>query len=478
MLYIFLIIYSIIIISIGVLVGKESSEFENYFLAGKSLSWKSFGLTMSATWFGASSILVLTDESFRNGVSSIWIMTIPSLLTLFLFYLFSDKIRKSNIFSIPEILKNSYGKFFQFIASITIFFYLLLLSSSQAVALGKIIEDFSGLDYKVSLISGIIFVFLYSFRGGLISVVRTDFLQLFTVFLGLLLIIISLTLIAEKNGITFDSQSVPKDFFNPFKNLSYSLIITFSFTLAWFISPVAWQRIVASKSDGDAKKGLLLTSLLLFLLFSLPISIGIFERFILANKPSYELIIFVILNNQLNRIFSAIAFLAIFSAVVSTLDSILNVSAMTLTSDIGKVIFKGKILKGRLSLTISTFFTLLFSIPLEEILLGLGLSSQFLVCGLFVPLIFSMVLKRTPEIAGIFSLFSGLFYSMASYLKSGLGLKIPIPFWPQSTPLGILISLFFFLLGIGIDRIKKGFKPSLPNNSYFSPSLEPYSSSK
>ncbi len=463
MLCIFLIIYSVIIISIGLFVGKESSEFKNYFLAGKSLSWKSFGLTMSATWFGASSILVLTDESFENGVSSIWIMTIPTLLTLSLFYFFSDKIRKLNIFSIPEILRDSYGKIFQFITSITIFFYLLLLSSSQAVALGKIIKGFISLDYKVSLLAGIIFVFLYSFRGGLISVVRTDFFQLFMVFLGLFLIIISLTTIAEKSVVPLDFKRLPQDFFNPFKDLNSNFFITFSFTIAWFISPVVWQRIVASKSDEDAKKGLILTSFLLFLLFSLPASIGIFERFILIDKPSGELITFI-LNNQLNPILRVIAFLTIFSAIVSTLDSILNVSAMTLSSDIGKVIFKGKIIDGRSSLAISSFLTLLFSLPLKDILIALGLSSQILACGLFVPLIFSMVLKNPPAISGILSLFAGFLYSMASYFKSGLGFGIPIPSWPQSVPLGIIVSYIFFFSGMIIDRIKKKAKELNPRS--------------
>jgi SSS family solute:Na+ symporter len=182
MFYLFLAIYSIIILTIGFLIRKGSKDFKEYFLAGRTLSWRSFSLTMSATWFGATSIIVLIDESFLKGLGSIWVMIIPTLMTLSLFVIFSDKIRRSNFVSIPEILKNSYGNFFHFISSITIFFYLLLLSSSQAVALGKVISNFINLDFEFSLILGVTFVFLYSFRGGLLSVVRTDFFQLFMVF--------------------------------------------------------------------------------------------------------------------------------------------------------------------------------------------------------------------------------------------------------------------------------------------------------
>lgn len=454
MLYTFLIIYSIIILLIGVIVPKRVADFENYFLAGKSLSWKSFSLTLSATWFGASSILVLTKEAFLNGVSSIWIMIVPTLLTLSLFYIFSGRIRRAGVFSIPEILKKSYGGFFQFIASITIFFYLLLLSSSQAIALGKMVNEFLSLNYKISLIAGLGFVFLYSFRGGMISVVRTDFFQLFLVFLGLSIIIFTLVTIANDSGFSLFSERIPSDFFNPFKNIKSNLLITFSFTLAWFISPVVWQRIVSSKTDKDAKIGILLTSFLLLLLFALPTLIGIFERFFFSNRLSEELVV-IILNNQLSQIFRIIGFLAIISAIVSTLDSILNVSAMTLSNDIGRVILKNKIIAGRISLAISTFLTLIFSLPLKEILLALGLSSQIIVCGLFVPLLFSIIFKNLPPVSGILSLFSGFLYSLGSYLKSGIGLKIPIPSWPESALLGIFISFLFFLMGVIFDGMKK-----------------------
>lgn len=454
MLYTFLIIYSIIILLIGIIVPKRVVDFENYFLAGRSLSWKSFSLTLSATWFGASSILVLTKESFLNGLSSIWIMIIPTLLTLSFFYIFSGKIRRAGVFSIPEILKKSYGGFFQFITSITIFFYLLLLSSSQAIALGIVINELLSLDYKISLIAGLGFVFLYSFRGGLISVVRTDFFQLFLVFLGLSTIIFTLITVANASGFYFSSEKLPLNFFDPFKNIKSNLLITFSFTLAWFISPVVWQRIVSAKTDKDAKIGLLLTSFLLLLLFALPTLIGIFERFIISDRLSGELVV-IILNNQLNQIFRIIAFLAIISAIVSTLDSILNVSAMTLSNDIGRVILKNKIIAGRISLAISTFLTFIFSLPQKEILLALGLSSQILVCGLFVPLLSSIIFKNLPHLSGILSLLSGFLYSLMSYLKSGIGLKIPIPSWPESAPLGVFISFIFFLLGIIFDGMKK-----------------------
>lgn len=441
MFYLFLAIYSTIILIIGFLIRKGSTDFKEYFLAGKSLSWKSFSLTMSATWFGATSIVILTEQSFLNGLASIWIMILPTLLTLSIFSFFSNKIRKSNFISIPDILKNSYGNLFHFISSITIFFYLLLLSSSQAVALGKVISNFINLGYEFSLVLGLIFVFLYSFRGGLLSVVRTDFLQLFMVFFGLTLVILSYS------GTHLNSENIPPKFFSPFKDLKTNLLITFSFTLSWFISPVVWQRIVASKSDRDARIGLILTSFLLLLLFSLPSLIGIFERFIVMSKPSGELINFI-LNNQLNPTIRTISFLAIVSAVISTLDSILNVSAMTLASDIGKKILKDKIISGRISLAISTLITILFSLPLREILLALGLSSQILVCGLFVPLIFSMILRESPKISGLLALFSGFIYSLLSYFKSGLGLNLPIPPWPESVPFGIFISFLFFLAGI------------------------------
>lgn len=444
MIYIFLIIYSILILLTGLLI-KKRIGFEEYFLAGRSLNWVSFSLTLTATWFGASSIIVLTQESFINGLSSIWIMIVPTLLTIYIFLIFSNKIRSSNAFSIPEILRESYGDFFHFFSSIVIFFYLLLLSSSQAVALGKLVSEFFSLDYRLAVIFGVLFVFIYSFQGGLISVIRTDFIQLSLIFIGLFLITFFI-FFNSPSKISYFSTLSSYEFFNPFKNFSKNILITISFTLAWFISPVVWQRIYSAKSDKDARKGLLFSSFLLLILFFLPTWIGITERLIISQPFPDELITFI-LKHQLRNYLRIIAFIAIVSAIISTLDSIMNVSAMTLSTDIGMAILKGRKINGKFSLFLSTILIVIISIPLKNVLLALGLSSQILVCGLTVPLFFALFLKKPPVFSGILSLIVGFLYGLLSYLKNSYGLRIPIPQWPESFILGVIISLLFFIFG-------------------------------
>lgn len=453
MIYIFLTIYFILILFTGLLIKRRKIGFEEYFLAGRAINWVSFSLTLTATWFGASSVIVLTHESFINGLSSIWIMIIPTLLTIYIFLIFSNKIRSSNASSIPEILRKSYGDFFYFFSSIVIFFYLLLLSSSQAVALGKLISDFFSLDYRLAVIFGVLFVFLYSFRGGLISVIRTDFIQLFLVFIGLSVIIFFI-LFNFPSGISCFSTLFSYEFFNPFKNFDKNILITISFTIAWFISPVVWQRIYSAKSDKDARKGLLFSSFLLLLLFFLPTWIGMSERLIISQPPSHELITFI-LQNQLKNSAKIVAFIAILSAIISTLDSIMNVSAMTLSSDIGKAILKGKAINGKFSLFLSTILIVIISIPLKNVLLALGLSSQILVCSLTVPLFFTLFFKKPPVLSGILSLIAGFLYGLLSYLKSSYGLKIPIFQWPESSIFGVIISFIFFIFGWFFDLKKQ-----------------------
>lgn len=452
MIYIFLIIYSILILLTGLLI-KKRIGFEEYFLAGRSLNWVSFSLTLTATWFGASSIIVLTHESFINGLSSIWIMIVPTLLTIYIFLIFSNKIRSSNAFSIPEILRESYGDFFHFFSSIVIFFYLLLLSSSQTVALGKIVSEFFSIDYRLAVIFGVLFVFIYSFHGGLISVIRTDFIQLSLIFIGLFLITFFI-LFNSPSKISYFSTLSSYELFNPFKNFSKNILITISFTLAWFISPVVWQRIYSAKSDKDARKGLLFSSSLLLILFFLPTWIGITERLIISQPFPDELITFI-LKHQLRNYLRIIAFIAIVSAIISTLDSIMNVSAMTLSTDIGMAILKGRKINGKFSLFLSTILIVIISIPLKNVLLALGLSSQILVCGLTVPLFFALVLKKPPVFSGILSLIGGFLYGLLSYLKNSYGLRIPIPQWPESFILGVIISLLFFIIGYFFDLKKQ-----------------------
>jgi len=176
--FLFLIAYLVILLIVGLVFTKRMRNLEDFFLASRDLSGSWVFLTLVASWIGATSLLVSVDEAYRDGVSSFWVMGVPALLTVLIFFLFLARpIRQLSILTLPDLVELRYGRTVRHLASLLIIWYMILLASSQMVALGNFLQVFLHTSYISCLMIGTIVVLFYSVLGGFSSVVFTDGLQ-------------------------------------------------------------------------------------------------------------------------------------------------------------------------------------------------------------------------------------------------------------------------------------------------------------
>ena len=159
---------------------------EAFFLASRSLPASLVLLSLTASWFGATSILVTTDQAYRSGVSAFWLVGVPAVATVSLMGFFLvGPIRRSDGQTLPGLIEARYGRLVRHAASVLILWYMIVLASSQMVALGQFLEPFLGLPYVWGVALGTAVVLVYLLSGGLFSVVATDVLQCLLLILGL-----------------------------------------------------------------------------------------------------------------------------------------------------------------------------------------------------------------------------------------------------------------------------------------------------
>jgi len=100
----------------------------------------------------------------------------------------------------------------------------------------------------------------------------------------------------------------------------------------------------------------------------------------------------------------------------------------------------------------------LVAIKLQSILRTLGLASEIMAEGLFIPGMAMIFLKKKLPKAGLLSLLLGGGFSLLGFLCEVDILPFSWPSWPYSVPYGIGLSL----IGFGIGAIMEKFgKPSL-----------------
>ncbi len=453
-----LILYLLLVVFLGLKFTSRMRNLEDFFLASRNLSARSVFLSLTASWFGATSILITTDEAFRAGLSAIWLVGMPAFLTvLILAFFLAGRIRRLPILTLPDLIDQHYGKAVRHIASFLLFWYMVILASSQMVAVGRFFQPFLGISYFWSLAIGTGVVLVYLVSGGLRSVAVTDSLQSFfltTGLIGLTLFLLRFPTSKLEAATSLVRQAVPPGHLNLFSDLSRNFLIVLSFTLAWTISPIAWQRIQAARTERKARQGLLLSAAAFVFLYGLVVAIGILARPLFPSGVLASPLLSELISGKVGPLFGAFLFIAVAAAILSTMDTAINTGALTLTRDIYEQIFSRGRGSGNTSVVVArtaTFLVALLSFSVatqfQSVLKTIGLASEAMAEGLFVPGMATFVLKKRLPLAGGLSLGLGGGFALVSFFGELSILPFRFPAWPYSVPYGVGVSLAGFALG-------------------------------
>jgi solute:Na+ symporter, SSS family len=94
----------------------------------------------------------------------------------------------------------------------------------------------------------------------------------------------------------------------------------------------------------------------------------------------------------------------------------------------------------------------LVAMKFTSILKTIGLASEVMAEGLFVPGIAMVFLKKKLPTAGLLSLGLGGGFALAGFLSQSGLISLGLPVWPYSVPFGVGLSAAGFLIGWLFDR--------------------------
>ena len=450
--------YFFLILSVSFLASRKVKSQEGFFLASRNLPAFLVFVSVTASWIGATSTLVSVDDAYQYGISAFWVMGVPAILTVLGFaFLLVRPIRKIPVMTLPELVEMRYGKLVRHIASLLIVWYMILLSASQMVAIGNLLKSFLGITYFNALLMGTVVVLVYSVFGGFFSVVLTDGIQFFLLMAGLISLFVFLNKNTSIQEISMLASNLGKtEYFNFLFNIKRNLLMVLSFTCAWLVSPIVWQRIQASRTEKAARQGLLGSAGVLFFVYWSIVLIGLFS---LSQFPSGEQsgpLLLALIFSKIGFALGAILFIAIVAAIMSTMDTSINTGALSLTRDIFQKIFPSSdeqmlVTIGRIATVIVTGLAFIIATQLQSILQTLGLASEIMAEGFFIPGMVMLFTRKKMPTAGFLS--GG--YSVIGFLCSLDLLSVDCPAWPNSVPYGLACGLMGFVIGMVIDKYRK-----------------------
>ena len=254
--YVIIALYLSGMVGVGLWFAKKHTDFDDFFLAGRSLTTPLLITTLISTYYGIDVLFGDSQLGFTDGVVA-WFGYARPTYAFFLIaaFLLAQRLREENFKSLPDILDKYYGKKTRYVGAVTSFIYSLpALALYGFGMLGDVIFSWKPI-VGMLVFGGIALV--YTLTGGFWAVVLTDSIQFV-----MMCVVLAFAFPFAMNLIGgFDSMidTLEPSYFDTMGDLSIWLIIIYASTgLSILVEPTFYQRIFAAKSYKSVRNALII----------------------------------------------------------------------------------------------------------------------------------------------------------------------------------------------------------------------------
>lgn len=435
-------------IIIWVLREKEK-DTSDYFLAGRDATWIAIGASIFASNIGSEHLVGLAGAGAQSGMAMAhWEM--HGWLVLMLGWLFVPFYARSKVFTMPEFLERRYNpQARSFLSIISIVSYVLTKVAVTVYAGGVVFKDVFNIDYItflgynidffwVSAIGLVLLTGLYTTLGGMKAVLYTSVLQTPILLIGSIAILV-LGLIkvggwSELMEITRANVTVHGDEMNSLMRshndpdfpwtgvILGSAIVGFWY---WCTDQFIVQRVLSGRDMTQARRGaifgayLKITPVFIFLIPGM-IAYALNQKGIIT-LSSHDAAFSTLVTELLPIGFKGIVIGGILAALMSSLASLFNSSAMLFTVDFYQKFKPGASEKHYVIVgKIATVIIVLLGIAWIPVMKGIGKVlyeylqdvQSLLAPGIAAVFLLGVISKRTTPAAGLWGLIIGFTLGM------------------------------------------------------------------
>lgn len=187
-LLVFVLLYLVGTLGIGVWAGSRIKNTEDFAVAGHSLPLYMVITTSFATWFGAETVMGIPAKFINGGLESVVEDPFGASMCLVLVgVFFATRLYKMHLLTIGDFYRKRFGVPVEILCSIIIILSYLGWVGAQITALGVVFSILSGgyISPAWGMVIGTVLVLIYVMIGGMMAVAYTDFVQMIVLVLGM-----------------------------------------------------------------------------------------------------------------------------------------------------------------------------------------------------------------------------------------------------------------------------------------------------
>ena len=394
--------YIILTLLLGYIGLRLTKNQDDFYIAGGKLGWAVGGATIAATQMSSGLFIGTIGIMYVVGWSFAWVVFVFPLAYWLMVAVIAPRFTRQRKLSLPDfIAARYYSRLARIVAAVVILIAFVIYISAQVIAGGLIGNALFGVPVETGMVVFMLVVLAYTAIGGMVAVVYTDFLQMMIMIIGAAVavpIVLShtgglnstLSLVDSAAPVTFSWEGMPP-----------SLLLTLG--LAFFLGSVARPeqliRFYAMKDMATIRKGVGFVIILVGVSHALVFLLALSTRvlFPALSKPDNAMPVLAV--NALPVFLGTLLLVAVASAMMSTISSVLLVAGTALSHDIyGTLRPQGsptrKLMIGRIGTVVVGI------VPLAMVLTGFGAGELIqLIVALFSALMGAVFL--VPVVAGV-----------------------------------------------------------------------------
>jgi SSS family solute:Na+ symporter len=337
------------LVAIGVYCARKTRSADDYFLANRNMPGWVVGFSIMATIISSMTFLAIPGFTFQDDWRFMPAQALYFIPVIFAYWVFMPFFRRGHVRSAYEYLELRFGTWARLYGAVAFLGYHVFRTGIILYVVSLPFQRMSGLDLHWVIAGLGVLVAAYTIVGGLQAVIYTDLIQGIALIAGgLICIPIIAYLLPGGLGQIFSEAIADGKFgvgstdFDFDKKTVWVIILVFQFQYLQLLctDQSMVQRYMAMKTDKDARQGLVLGTCLIIPVWLYFAFIGtalyvFYQHFpapaLVGAKPEEVFPYFI-----LTRIPPGVAGFVIaglLAAAMSTLDSSINASASTVTTD-------------------------------------------------------------------------------------------------------------------------------------------------
>jgi len=334
-------VYFAVIFGIGYYGYTKTKTEADFLVAGREIGPLVGAATLSATQLSAGTFVGLVGIHYLTGISFFWEWPLLWAGWIVSLVFIAPQLRRFGELTVPDFLAARFGDdgkdgaYIRALGAVLIVVAYSVYISAQYTAAGLIFQSIFGIQNQIGIVLMVVVVVLYTAIGGMRASMLTDFVQLIVMLTGAFIALpLILDLVGGVGQLNALLSSVNPElvgwYWTPVEVSTIGLAFGFSLAAA----PNEIVRIYSMRDEQTVRTAIGLT-----LLFQVVIAVGMaiigMAMFVLFPTLTTADLASVIMSIEvLGPVLGALLISAVLSAMLSTVDSIMIVSASGIAHDL------------------------------------------------------------------------------------------------------------------------------------------------